>query len=363
MEDRHLDLTDINENVEGLVLETAQIASYVMQGDTVGMDYILRTIDEDASWENAATFIGILSSLANVSQWGIGEILYFLRHRYNHETIGVFPYQEGDAFPSDLVELIRKKFSQDLEEVYNDENKQMMSFLGWTAHKFTKFWLLIGKGEVRVWRENENPEPTTEQWEDMIRRAITPLVSGLNEKTAWALYSNAVSWPRHMRREHLAWTIHYETKNLEAGKLPPDVRGDERHSEAGKRASRRMEDWEASGTNITTTLVRNQISIEKRKRQGWCWRLPEVEVINVEDLENGGVYPAILSTDPMFQIYILFHTRLSTIDIPTRRKIRIIGTQIEMDGEFVGELINLEVPAVDAAISKLVKTLRWEVAE
>jgi len=64
----------------------------------------------------------------------------------------------------------------------------------------------------------------------------------------------------------------------------------------------------------------------------------------------------------LFEEYILFHTRLNTTNVPPRRKIQVDGNDdILMDGSYVGSLVNLDIPAVDAAISKLMKTLKWEV--
>ena len=353
---------------EILVQNAAEVVQLLALGSDLAIDRVIFELDNDPQWETAVTWIAMLSSLANLSSWAIGDILYFLRMRWSHETVAIFTLVDG-KFPEGLYTFVNGRFNVDLRQLMREP--EILEFIGWTAYTFPKFWLLSGFGEVRVWGATGRETPTTDEWEQAISESFTPYINSINDKTAWALYAAAVAWPRSRRREDVHFTAHLELRHRFARDLGPEWQGDERHKEAGRLADQQMTEWEEAGVKITTNFVRQEKKRANVARRGFEWGFPPPPCLTVRQTGD------LADVDPTwycavkigyahnrdFFQYLAFHMGLIK-DAPTKSfRIVVRGDKlIDKDtGEVCGVLDNTDQPVVDQALTALFKKLRWNV--
>lgn len=354
---------------EILVQNAAEVVQLLALGSELAIDRVIFELDNDPSWETAVTWVAMLSSLANLSSWAIGDILYFLRMRWSHETVAIFTLVDGE-FPEQMYTFVNGRFNVDLRQLMKEP--ETLEFIGWTAYVFPKFWLLSGFGEVRVWGNTNRETPTTDEWETAISESFTPYINSINDKTAWALYAAAVAWPRSMRRDDVHFTAHLELRHRFARDLGPEWQGDARHKEAGRLADQQMTLWEEQGVKITTNFVRQEKKRANVARRGFEWGFPPPTCLTVRQTGNLGDdidptwYCAIKighAHNLYFFQYLAFHMGLIK-DVPTKSfRIVVKGDKlVDKDtGEVRGVLDNTDQPAVDQALTALFKKLRWNV--
>jgi len=342
-----------------------QLASLILTEGYGGIDHILEMLDEQPSFENAATYLAFLTGLENTSKWGIGEIIYFLRHRFSYVTEEVYPYSEGETFPDDLYAFLKKRFGGfDLRQALASKKGTIAGFLGWKVFRFDRFWLLVGKGEIRVWVKVKD-EVTDDEWAETVAGQLTPIVSKLNDRTAWAYYATVARLPdRDERVEELSWTYYYELGNLKGNDVPPSIRGDDRHEEIRKLMLPQVEKDITDGS-ATVPNVRARIAQKNREKRGFVFNLPPIWSLYIEDPETEKSFEALHISDPQFQEYILFQTKLATRDLPPRVSIEYNDKDglIYIEGREVGYITHREEPVVRAAVDHLVNRLRWSIKE
>lgn len=355
---------DATEELEVATDIATKLAAVILREGYGGIDHILELLDEDASFETAATYLAYLASIENTSKWGIGEILYFLRHRYSYVTIKVLDYIDGEPFPEELCTFLWERFSVDLRDALANKQVPTGGFLGWVAYKFDQFWLLTGKGEIRVWSKVKD-EIRDDEWADTMAGQLSPIVSKLNARTAWAYYAVVARLPdRNERVDELSWTYYYELGNLKGNDIGASVRGDERHAAIRElmlpQVQEDMEDGAATVPN-----VRNRIAQKNREKQGFVFKFPPIEKLFVTDPHTGQSFAALHISDAQFQAYILFNTKLATRDLPPRLAVEYDDEDgiIYVEGSEVGYVTNRDEPAVQLALDHLVNRLRWSIRE
>jgi len=355
---------------EAIVSAASEIVHLLMSGEEAAIDRLLFMLDEDPNWETAIGWASMLSTITSLSQWAIGDMLYFMKHRWAHETIAVFEYDgNGTPWPETLYDFIQKRYGLNLTVLLSNPENHIIDFLGWTAYQFDKFWLLVGFKEIRIWHHTGKDTPTEKEWEDTIAAHFTPHLSEINEKTAWAYYAASAAWPRDKRRLHVRWTAHFELRNMLASDVDDKLEGDDRHFAAGKLADEQMSDWEKEGKKITPTFVRQERTRRVAERRGYEWHLPIPECLTVRQIggEQPGLYRAIVfqTDDYEFFSYVAFHSGLIKQVTSSSFRIIVRGDSLidETSGEVMATLENLDIDAVDQAISALIKRLRWKVDE
>jgi len=360
----------IEENADQIIAAASEIVHLLMSGEDAAIDRLLFMLDDDPQWETAISWASMLSTVSSLSQWAIGDMLYFMKHRWSHETTAIFEY-DGDntPWPEGLYEFIQKRYNLSLTALLSNPENRIIDFLGWTAYQFDKFWLLVGFKEIRVWHHTGRDTPTEREWEDTIAQHFTAYLGEINEKTAWAYYAASAAWPRDRRRLNVRWTAHFELRNMLAPDVDARLDGDERHFAAGALADDQMSRWEQEGKKITPTFVRRERARKVTERRGFEWELPIPKYLTVRQIggEKPGQYRAFVfqTNDYEFFSYIAFHVGLIKQVTSSSFRIIVRGNKLfdEKSGEIMATLENLDIEAVDLAVSALIKRLRWKVDE
>jgi hypothetical protein len=355
--------TDKDEGAE-IIKQAAAIASLLLQGGYGGADYILDALDRHATWEDAVTYVGYLSDTVNSAQWTIGEILYFMRWRYSHVTKKAFAYKDGDPLPDELYEYIQATFNRNLTALIADEGSKIVGWLGWMSYQFEDFWLLVGKGEVRVWAKTTQDTPTDKEWKASLAANLSPLIRELNHNTAWSYYAAVATFPnRDDRIPGVAWTAHVAARNAKADEVEGTLRGDERHAAIGKLAVPYLHDLHAEG-NAKAPYIRNASAKNQREKAGFTWELPPIEFLYARDPETEEQVIAMDIFSYDFADYMLYHTKLSTLVHPGAVDVEYDDSdgKIFVDGHLVAQFVNREFPVVQAAM-EIINKQRWNIRE
>lgn len=342
------------------------LARLLLTGEYGGIDYILEILDQDPSWETAAVFIGYLTGMNEITKWGIGEVLYFLRFKASFTTVYETPHKDrDDPLPDDLYDFIRKRYNRELRAVLADTNTEIADVLGWRIYQTNPFWLLVGKGYVRVWNREPNPVPNDQEWSDTIGRTFTPMLKQLNANTARSYYATVATYPsREDRIEGVAWTAHLELRNQLGNSVPKEVRGDERHKTIGAMAVPKMQELYETG-QATVPAIRAETAKINREKKGFVWEFPPIGILMVRDPDTGEQAPAIQIYNLSYSTYFIYITGLSRRDRPEFPVMvwdEKMGTVTDREtGEVVAAFRNRGLAVVQAAENDIVQKANWRI--
>ena len=313
----------------------------------------LAIINEDQSFDTVVAIIeGALDTIDGL-QWYIGDILVFLRFRSGHAPVAEYELQSDEEWPPEFLELLRQKNLR-IEHGYKDE------MLHWHRMTLGKLVILYDQKQFLVWQKVEESFPTDQRFESYLDVLSGRLQSKLNGKTLWAYYITSHTYPDSTRLPHIAWTSHFEGRNLAAIK----ARNTPHSPYSVEKQAQMLLPELADDGKAKTTIIRKLIHKEKQKEQGFNWVLPAPRLFEIclkDSNETRVVIELFEDTTYLERKHFWSYIGVGFQWSPyPNQRIHLYGNELWWNGRQIGVIPLLDRdPMVDRVIIKLAGAMKW----
>lgn len=243
----------------------------------------LNVVDTDPSYDIIEGLLADIIAARNSSQWMIGDLLVFFRHRTDYHTVKTFNWT--GELSKRLVDFIQERYKVDLQALTNDTKQG--EFLCWQVIRHKKFWLLLDGDEVRVWEYN--PSTVSDQeFNQYLDNLNLRLKAELGQRSLRAYYRTSAIYPPSERTPH-SWTFHYERSNYAASKISPEIKGEERLKQIASVIPETTEELESTNIN-TVNGVREKIKQYNQNERGYNFKTTLPETLIIIDTKTGETF-------------------------------------------------------------------------
>lgn len=319
----------------------------------LGQDYddslasILAAIDSNPDVETIAQTITDLEVSREEIYWKIGDILVFIRERWNYSLVGEYGYSE--PWPDEAWGFLRE-VGIDRSAVF-----EKGKFLVWDTYRHGPIMVLVKPGQdIRIWQQSNN----LPQGEDAFIRYLAILEEALrkmiNVKTLSNYFRTAYTFPPDARIQN-SWTFHYEVSNW-VGRQIGAVDLEQRRL----LAAAKLEELQEQGVTTVTGVRQLKRENEDRER-GYSFRFLELPDLAIVDTETGEIQVALrYIAHPTHYQQVLRSAGLITGSNLFRLNFVWNGKQLLTgDGDPVAECPNPDHPIAERALVLLAGKMGW----